>query len=143
MRFLLRGISMRLRSLALAATLAAFALPAAAQTTPDWSKAETLTVSMSNYAFTPATLYLKANQPYKLVLTSTVMKDHDFNAPELFAAGLIAPEDSGKVSKGTVEVDDGGTVAVHFMPTRPGTYNFNCDHFMHAMLVMKGSAVVQ
>jgi len=143
MRFLLRGISMRLRSLALAATLAAFALPAAAQTAPDWSKAETLTVSLSNYAFTPATLYLKANQPYKLVFTSTVMKDHDFNAPELFAAGLIAPEDSGKVSKGTVEVDDGGTVAVHFMPTRPGTYNFNCDHFMHAMLGMKGSAVVQ
>jgi plastocyanin len=143
MRFLLRGISMRLRSLALAATLAAFALPAAAQTTPDWSKAETLTVSMSNYAFTPATLYLKANQPYKLVFTSTVMKDHDFNAPELFAAGLIDPEDAGKVSKGTVEVDDGGTVAVHFMPTRPGTYNFNCDHFMHAMLGMKGSAVVQ
>jgi plastocyanin len=143
MRFLLRGISMRLRSLALAATLAAFALPAAAQTTPDWSKAETLTVSMSNYAFTPATLYLKANQPYKLVFTSTVMKDHDFNAPELFAAGLIDPEDAGKVSKGSVEVDDGGTVAVHFMPTRPGTYNFNCDHFMHAMLGMKGSAVVQ
>jgi plastocyanin len=143
MRFLLRGISMRLRSLALAATLAAFALPAAAQTAPDWSKAETLTVSMSNYAFTPATLYLKANQPYKLVFTSTVMKDHDFNAPELFAAGLIDPEDAGKVSKGTVEVDDGGTVAVHFMPTRPGTYNFNCDHFMHAMLGMKGSAVVQ
>ena len=134
---------MRLPSLALAATLAAFALPAAAQTTPNWSKAETLTVSMSNYAFTPATLYLKANQPYKLVFTSTVMKDHDFNAPDLFAAGLIDPEDAGKVSKGTVEVDDGGTVAVHFMPTKPGTYDFNCDHFMHSMMGMKGTAVVQ
>jgi len=133
---------MRLASLALAATLAAFALPAAAQT-PDWANAQTVTVSMSNYAFTPSTLTLKANQPYKLVFTSTVMKDHDFSAPELFAAGLINPEDTGKVSKGTVEVDDGGTVTVRFMPTKPGTYNFTCDHFMHAMLGMKGMAVIQ
>jgi plastocyanin len=134
---------MRLRSLALAAALVAFALPAAAQTAPDWSAAQTLTVSMSNYAFAPAALTLKANQPYKLVFTSTVMKDHDFAAPELFAAGTVAPEDMGKVSKGVVEVDDGGTVAVHFMPTKPGTYNFTCDHFMHTMLGMKGTAVVQ
>ena len=134
---------MRLPSLALAATLAAFALPAAAQTAPDWSKAETVTVSMSSYAFTPAMLTLKANQPYKLVFTSTVTKDHDFAAPELFDAGTIAPEDMSKVSKGVVEVDDGGTVAVHFMPTKPGTYNFICDHFMHSMLGMKGTAVVQ
>jgi plastocyanin len=142
MRFSLRGNIMRFRSLALAATLAAFASPASAQT-PDWANAQTITVSMSNYAFTPATLNLKANQPYKLVFTSTVMKDHDFAAPELFAAGTIAPEDMSKVSKGVVEVDDGGTVDVRFMPTRPGTYNFTCDHFMHTMLGMKGTAVVQ
>jgi hypothetical protein len=71
MRFSLRGNIMRFRSLALAATLAAFASPASAQT-PDWANAQTITVSLSNYAFTPATLYLKANQPYKLVFTSTV-----------------------------------------------------------------------
>ena len=133
---------MRLCPLALAAALAVFALPAAAQT-PDWANAETVAVSMSNYAFTPSALTLRANQPYKLVFTSTVMKDHDFAAPELFAAGTIAPEDMSKVSKGVVEVDDGGTVAVHFVPTKPGTYNFTCDHFMHSMLGMKGTAVVQ
>lgn len=134
---------MRLFPLAFAVACATCALPAFAQTAPDWSKAETVTVSMSNYAFTPSTLTLKANQPYKLVFTSTVMKDHDFAAPELFAAGTIAPEDAGKVSKGAVEVDDGSTVAVRFMPTKPGTYNFTCDHFMHAMLGMKGTAVIQ
>jgi plastocyanin len=71
------------------------------------------------------------------------MKDHDFAAPELFATGTIAPEDMSKVSKGVVEVDDGGTVDVRFMPAKPGTYNFTCDHFMHTMLGMKGTAVVQ
>lgn len=130
------------RPLALAATLSLFALPATAQT-PDWSAAQTVTVSMSNYAFTPSALNLKANQPYKLVFTSTVTKDHDFAAPELFAAGIVDPDDAAKVSKGVVEVDDGGTVAVRFMPTKAGTYNFTCDHFMHTMLGMKGTAVVQ
>jgi plastocyanin len=134
---------MRLSSFALAAAFAAFSVPALAQTAPDWPKAETVTVSMSNYAFTPSTLTLKANRPYRLVFTSTVMKDHDFNAPDLFAAGTIDPEDAGKVSKGAVEVDDGGTVTVRFMPTKPGTYSFNCDHFMHTMLGMKGTAVIQ
>jgi len=134
---------MRLLSFALVATLSAFALPAAAQTAPDWSKAQTITVSMSNYAFTPSTLQMHANQPYRLVFTSTVTKDHDFSAPELFAAGTIAPEDASKVSKGVVDVDDGGTVEVRFMPTKPGTYNFVCDHFMHSMLGMHGQAVVQ
>ena len=127
-----------LRSLALATALALCAIPASAQT------AQTVTVSMSNYAFTPATLNLRAGQPYALVFTSTVMKDHNFVAPELFASGSVAPEDKSKVSdKGEVEVDDGGTVTVHFTPGKPGTYPFECTHFMHAMLGMKGMAVVQ
>ncbi|HEY2035013.1 MAG TPA: cupredoxin domain-containing protein [Rhizomicrobium sp.] len=132
-----------MRLLALAAMLTVFALPAGAQTAPDWSQAQTITVSMSNYAFTPSTLTLKANQPYKLVFTSTVTKDHDFAAPELFAAGTIDPEDMSKVSKGVVEVDDGGTVAVRFTPTKPGTYDFACDHFMHSVLGMHGQAIVE
>lgn len=133
---------MLLRPPVLVAALA-FAVPAAAQTA-DWSKAQTVTISMSNYAFTPATLTLKANQPYRLVFTSTVTKDHDFSAPELFKSGQIAPQDKAKVSSdGDVEVDDGGTVTVDFMPEKPGTYASECTHFMHAMLGMKGQVVVQ
>ncbi|MGN6516562.1 MAG: cupredoxin domain-containing protein [Rhizomicrobium sp.] len=133
---------MPFRPLALAAALA-FAAPAAAQTA-DWSNAQTVTISMSNYAFAPATLNLRANQPYRLVFTSTVTKDHDFSAPALFKSGEIAPQDKAKVSSdGDVEVDDGGTVTVNFLPEKPGTYPFECDHFMHAMLGMKGQAIVQ
>ena len=128
---------MVIRPLLIAAALAALATPALAQ------DAQTLTISMSNYAFTPSTLNLRAGQPYALVFTNTVTKDHDFVAPELFASGTIAPADQAKVVKGAVEVDDGGSVTVHFTPGKPGTYAFTCDHFMHAMLGMKGTAIVQ
>jgi plastocyanin len=132
------------RPLALVTTLTLFALPAAAQTAPDWSKAETVTISLSSYAFTPSTLNLRAGQPYHLVFTSTVTKDHNFAAPDLFKAGTVAPEDKSKVSSdGEVEVDDGGTVAVNFVPEKPGTYPFSCTHFMHSALGMHGQAVVQ
>lgn len=132
-----------LRALAFAIAACTFALPAIAQTA-DWSNAQTVTISLSNYAFAPATLTLKANQPYRLVFTSTVTKDHDFSAPGLFKSGVIADADKSKVSgDGEVEVDDGGTVSVNFMPEKPGTYDFECTHFMHAMLGMKGQVVVQ
>ena len=134
-----------LRNFAIAAIVSlALATPVLAQTAPDWSKAETVDIGLSSYAFTPSTLNLHANTPYKLVFASTVTKDHDFTAPELFASGIVAPEDKSKISSdGSVEVDDGGTVEVRFMPQKPGTYEFHCSHFMHATLGMKGQAVVR
>lgn len=118
--------------------------PAVAQTAPDWSKAETVTIGLSSYAFTPSTLNLRVGQPYHLVFASSVTKDHNFAAPELFQSGIIADADKAKVSKdGEVEVDDGGTVTINFVPEKAGTYPFDCTHFMHATLGMKGTAVVQ
>jgi len=132
-----------LRCIALAASLT-LATPAIGQTAPDWSKAETVNIGLSNYAFTPSTLTLHANTPYKLVFASTVTKDHDFTAPELFASGIVAADDKSKISSdGSVEVDDGGTVEVRFMPEKPGIYEFHCSHFMHETFGMKGQAVVQ
>jgi plastocyanin len=118
--------------------------PVLAQTAPDWSKAETVTIGLSSYAFTPSTLNLRAGQPYHLVFASSVTKDHNFAAPELFQSGVVADADKAKVSRdGEVEVDDGGTVTVDFTPEKAGTYPFTCTHFMHATLGMKGTAVVQ
>jgi len=121
-----------------------FSTPALAQAAPDWSKAETVNIGLSSYAFTPSTLNLRVGQPYHLVFASSVTKDHNFAAPELFKSGMIADADKAKVSKdGEVEVDDGGTVTVDFTPQNAGTYPFTCTHFMHATLGMKGTAVVQ
>ena len=129
---------MFIRPLLFATALATLATPALAQ------NAQTINVAMTNYAYTPATLNLHSGTEYKLVFANNSTKSHNFVAPELFAAGTVAPEDKAKVSaKGEVEVDEGQTVAVDFTPSKPGTYPFQCSHFMHAMLGMKGTAVVQ
>lgn len=125
---------------ALAASVIGFAVPhvVAAQ-----EAAIPMTVTLSNYAFAPSTLTLKSGTTYKLHLVNTAAKDHNFAAPEFFAASTIAPEDKTKVSDGAVEVGEGGTVDVTVTPNKAGTYNLNCTHFMHTMLGMKGTIAVQ
>jgi uncharacterized cupredoxin-like copper-binding protein len=110
---------------------------AAAQT------AEPTNVSLTDYAFTPATLELKAGVLYYLHLTNGGSRDHSFSAPEFFAASQLAPEDQAKVKKGAVAVDSGQAVDIAVTPGRAGTYALTCTHFMHNSLGMHGTITVQ
>jgi plastocyanin len=104
--------------------------------------AESITVSLTDYAFAPAALNLKAGTAYHLHLTNAGSKDHDFTAPEFFAASQIAPDDQAKVKRGTVAVDKGQDVDVTLTPAA-GNYKFTCTHFMHSMMGMRGTIAVQ
>jgi plastocyanin len=129
---------MFVRKAAVAALMfCALSAPAFAQ------EATPLTITLSSYAFAPSTITLKSGTTYKLHLVDAVTKDHNFAAPEFFAASTIAPADQSKVQDGAVEVDDGGSVDVTVTPNKPGTYNLTCTHFMHTMLGMTGKIVVQ
>ena len=114
------------------------AAPAQSQPAP-----QQIDVSLTSYAFTPATLNLKAGTPYRLHLTNNASKGHDFSAPEFFAASTIDPADAAKVDKGEIEVDEGQSVDVTVTPMRAGSYPLACTHFMHSMMGMKGEIVVQ
>ncbi|MBV8978813.1 MAG: cupredoxin domain-containing protein [Alphaproteobacteria bacterium] len=103
---------------------------------------ETISVAMSNFAFAPNTLALKSGVPVVLRLTNTGNRGHNFHAPELFAAATLAPPDRAKIADGSVEVEGGETVEVHFTPQKPGTYPFVCTHFLHESFGMKGTATV-
>jgi plastocyanin len=123
--------------------LAGAARVGAEPTTADWSKAQTVSVGMADFAFAPKTLLFQANVPYHLRLTNSAGHGHSFDAPEFFAAVGIAPEDQSKVVKGEVEVEGGQTVDVKFVPATTGSYKFHCSHFLHAAFGMTGEAVVQ
>ena len=125
------------RSLAIAAALAALGAPAAS------AHVQLITVTMSNYAYEPATLDFLAGSDYQLEFVNTSGKGHDFSAPELFAASTIAPEDRAKVKDGSVEVEAGATVDIRFVPNRKGSYKIRCTRFMHATLGMTGTATVE
>jgi plastocyanin len=103
---------------------------------------ETITISLTDYAFTPATLDLKAGTAYRLHFTNAGSKDHDFAAPEFFVASQVAVEDQAKVKRGSIAVDKGQEVEVTLTPVA-GHYDVSCTHFMHKMMGMHGTITVQ
>jgi uncharacterized cupredoxin-like copper-binding protein len=124
----------------LAATTALLiASPSFAQTAP-----QQVTISLTNFAFTPDTLNLKANTAYRLHLTNDGTSGHNFAAKDFFASSSIAPADAAKVDKdGEIEVPKGASVDVTVTPTKAGSYDLTCTHFMHTTFGMKGQIVVQ
>jgi uncharacterized cupredoxin-like copper-binding protein len=110
---------------------------------PESGAPQTIHVDMSNYEFTPSTLQLRANSPYRLKLRNTSHGGHSFSARQLFAVANVAPADRSKIEDGEVEVDGGQTVDVSFSIPTPGTYRFHCTHFLHSAFGMTGEAVVR
>ena len=102
-----------------------------------------ISISLTDYAFTPGTLDLKAGTTYQLHFVNSGSKDHNFSAPEFFAAAQILPDDQAKVTKGQVGLGAGQTVDITVTPGGAGTFAAECTHFMHKMMGMHGNIVVQ
>lgn len=100
-----------------------------------------MTVRMSDFAFAPDSLRLRAGTPVRLRLVNESSGGHDFSAPAFFAAstypaGAAAPTDGG------VEVEAGRTVELTVIPRAPGTYPVECTHLLHAFFGMTASIEV-
>ena len=103
-----------------------------------------ITVSMTNYAFTPSTLTLKAGETYRIHFSNDSGKSHDFSAREFFQSATVAAGDKSKLEDGDeVELEGGQSADITLTPNKPGTYPVSCTHFMHSMLGMTGKIVVQ
>ena len=102
-----------------------------------------VTITLTDYAFTPGTLELKAGSAYQLHFVNSGSKDHNFSAPEFFAAAQIAPDDQAKAAKGQVGLGAGQTVDITVTPGSAGTFAVECTHFMHKMMGMHGNIIVQ
>lgn len=110
---------------------------------PNWSKAEVVTVQLSNFRFTPSTITLKQGQTYALRVVNMAKGGHDFAAKEFFSAARIMDSDRAKVSDGKISLQGGQSIAVHFIMPHSGTYKLRCTHFMHSSFGMAGEIVVQ
>ncbi|WP_019833520.1 cupredoxin domain-containing protein [Sphingomonas sp. PR090111-T3T-6A] len=110
---------------------------------PEWTGAQTVSVELSNFKFTPATLTLQHGVVYRLRLSNTSSGGHDFVAKEFFAGASIAPEDRAKIRNGGIDVDGKETVEVRLVAGQPGTYKSHCSHFMHSSFGMTGTIVVR
>lgn len=111
--------------------------------TPEWTNAQSLTVELSNFKFTPSALTLQHGTPYKIHFANSASGGHDFVAKEFFAGSTIAPEDRSKVKNGAIDLEGGETIDVRLVPNQPGTYKSHCSHFMHSSFGMTGTITVR
>jgi uncharacterized cupredoxin-like copper-binding protein len=113
--------------------------PATAKVGPD---AELVTLRLSSFAFAPDQLRLRSGVPVRLHLVNDSDGSHNFSAPTLFLLASTFP-DAGPPPGGKVEVASKGSADILFVPRSPGTYKFECTHFLHALFGMTGSIVVE
>jgi plastocyanin len=127
----------------LAFALAASSMPASSQqrNAAAVNDAPILTVRMSNFAFDPDHLRLKAGIPVRLRLTNESSGGHDFSAPEFFAASGFPPGSSAPPD-GAVAVGSRQTVEIVIVPHTPGAYRVECTHFLHSLFGMHGTVEV-
>ena len=100
-------------------------------------------VTLSNFSFAPNMLRLQRNTSYTLHLMNRASGGHSFSAPELFAAAQVAPEDSGKILNGKIEIPSGQAVDIHLTPMAAGSYSIVCTHFLHQSFGMRGTALIE
>jgi uncharacterized cupredoxin-like copper-binding protein len=122
--------------------------PAKALAGADWSKMETVTLTMNEYAFSPSPIALKAGVPTKLILRNEGKEHHYFVAEKFFrtiATRKVQGSD-GEVKAPAftaVEVYAGKTLEWFLVPTEKGTFDVVCTVKGHAEHGMKGTIEVR
>jgi len=123
----------RYASLMLLLSLALPAMGRAAEI--DWSKAESVTVVMTEYQFAPSAVSLRRGVPYRLHLENRGKELHEFTAAAFFkAASVRNPE---VLANGGIEVvaRPGETKDVYFVANEAGRFPLSCaDHDWEGMV---------
>lgn len=115
----------------------------------DWSRAETLTIEMSEHGYQPNALVLKALRPYRLVLRNVGEKDHYYSAPEFFrsvATRKFQVPGGGEVKAPyftAIEVYRNGTGELFIVPVRTGQFPVYCTIDDHREQGMEGTISVE
>jgi plastocyanin len=126
------GNMRRIRTAALAALVAAFAFPVAAQ------QPTVLTVQVYSFGFAPKPIHLTAGQPVTHRFVNQSGSSHDFTAPGFFQHSKIT---AGAAPEGEIELKGHETKTITLVPAR-GTYQAHCSHFLHKQMGMSDWIVV-
>lgn len=103
----------------------------------EWSNAETRTVKLTDFEFSPAYLRFEVGRPVHLVLVNEGSGEHDFSAPEFFSAVTYRPGSSAP-AEGRIELGKNETKEVELLPVAAGSYKLKCTHFLHSIFGMHG-----
>jgi uncharacterized cupredoxin-like copper-binding protein len=114
----------------------------------DWSRMETVTVTLSDYAFSPTPLLFREGVPTKLVIKNAGKEHHYFVSEEFFrnVATRKVQSSDGEVKApffAAVEVYAGKTMEWFLVPMKKGTFDLLCTVKGHAEHGMKGTIEVR
>ena len=114
----------------------------------DWSKMETVTVTMTEHAFTPSLIVLKEGVPTRLVLKNAGKEAHYFVAEQFFK-GIATRKIQGSDGEikapyfTAVEVYPGKMLEWFIVPAQKGVYDLRCTAKGHAEHGMQGKIEVR
>jgi uncharacterized cupredoxin-like copper-binding protein len=115
----------------------------------DWSKMETVTVTMTDFAFNPATSVFRQGVPYKLVIENKGAQKHYFTAEGFFraiATRKLQSNTDGEVKApyfSAIEVYPGRALDLYFIPVTKGNYPLICTIEGHAGMGMTGEIRIE
>ncbi|MBC7963653.1 MAG: multicopper oxidase domain-containing protein [Steroidobacteraceae bacterium] len=115
----------------------------------DWSKMETATVTMTDFAFSPANIVFRQGIPYKLVIENKGTQKHYFTAEGFFraiATRKLQSNSDGEVKApyfSAIEVYPGRTLDLYFIPVTKGSYHLVCTIEGHTEMGMKGEISIE
>jgi len=114
----------------------------------DWSRMVTVTVTLSEYAFSPTPLLFREGVPTKLVIRNAGKEHHYFVSEEFFrnVATRKVQSSDGEVKAPfftAIEVYAGKTMEWFLVPMKKGTFDLLCTVKGHAEHGMKGTIEVR
>ena len=114
----------------------------------DWSEAQAITVSLSEYQFEPASLTFQVGLPYRILFRNAGQRRHTFVAEGFFeaiAADRLVFTD-GEIASPylkTIEVLPGTAKELYFVPAKKGVYLLRCSVFLHQGFGMEGRITIE
>ncbi len=114
----------------------------------DWSRAESVEVRLTEYAFDPRNLTFRSGKPYRLQIENVGTGSHTFVSEGFFqsiAAKQLVGGDSAISSPilKTVAVSPKMVRELTFVAVQAGTYRLECTVPLHALFGMVGEIVIQ
>ena len=114
----------------------------------DWSRAETVTVTLSEFSFSPANLTFATGSPYRLLIRNIGNIQHLFVADGFFkgiaAQRLKTPDgDVDAPHLAAIAVPPGAEKELAFVAVTPGTYHLECSLPFHATFGMEGEIAIR
>lgn len=115
----------------------------------DWSKMETVSITLTEYAYSPSTLVFQKDAPYKLEIINKGTTKHYFTAQNFFTAiatRKVQSNTDGEIKAPyflALEVYPGRQLDLYFIPVKTGTYDLLCTIEGHSEKGMVGKIEIK